>query len=520
MANPSLQIGNSNWAIKEDNLLGYSTAGTKFLPQPITMTRASAGTRVNSSGLVETVELLGSELVTNGDFSNGSTGWFNDPSLPVQYFNVINQSLHFENTSGTVTFFSSASFSVDANKTYKFTINTVKESGTDDFDITLRPSAGSSVVENITSTHQSGLLEYYFTSASNQNLIIQFTQRNTIKGIIDNVSVKESTKNNLARVDYDGTASSLLVEPQRTNLLPYSEDFANSDWTKNAGTTITPNYAISPNGNLNASRYLGTGASGLGDKFTLNPVSNTLSFFVKSNTGQNQFCRILGDSNQSSGNLLVTTEWSRITHTFTASGNANKTNGIFRDLSDNDIDILIWGGQLEEGSYATSYIPTSGSTVTRVQDQYSKTGISNLINSEEGVLFAEIAAFEGANTDRQISISDGSTSNRVVMALLSNGTQIQFVVSSGGSITVNTTQTIPTIISGTKIAFAYKVNNFKIYANGILIASDTNGTVPTGLSVLAFNRGDGNDIFFGKVKQLQVYKTALTDTELATLTTI
>ena len=71
MANPSLQIGNDNWAIKEDNLLGYSTAGTRFVPQPITMTRASAGTRVNSSGLVETVELLGSELVDcgNGDFA-------------------------------------------------------------------------------------------------------------------------------------------------------------------------------------------------------------------------------------------------------------------------------------------------------------------------------------------------------------------------------------------------------------------------------------------------------------------
>ena len=64
MANPSLQIGNDNWAIKEDNLLGYSTAGTRFVPQPITMTRATLGTRVNPSGLVEDVALLGSELVT------------------------------------------------------------------------------------------------------------------------------------------------------------------------------------------------------------------------------------------------------------------------------------------------------------------------------------------------------------------------------------------------------------------------------------------------------------------------
>ena len=72
MANPSLQIGNNNWAIKEDNLLGYSTIGTNFLPQPITMTRASAGTRVNYGGFIETVELLGSELVVNGDFATDS----------------------------------------------------------------------------------------------------------------------------------------------------------------------------------------------------------------------------------------------------------------------------------------------------------------------------------------------------------------------------------------------------------------------------------------------------------------
>ena len=72
MANPSLQIGNDNWAIKEDDLLGYSKAGTRFVPEPITMTRASAGTRVNSEGLVETVELLGSELVDNGSFTTGS----------------------------------------------------------------------------------------------------------------------------------------------------------------------------------------------------------------------------------------------------------------------------------------------------------------------------------------------------------------------------------------------------------------------------------------------------------------
>ena len=62
MANPSLQIGNGKFAIKENDLLGYSSSGTRFFPIPITMTRATLGTRVNPSGLIEDVALLGSEL--------------------------------------------------------------------------------------------------------------------------------------------------------------------------------------------------------------------------------------------------------------------------------------------------------------------------------------------------------------------------------------------------------------------------------------------------------------------------
>ena len=73
MEKPSLEIGNSNWAIKEGELLGYNRVGNDYLPIPITMTRASAGTRVNPEGLVEDVELLGSEEITNGDFNISGT---------------------------------------------------------------------------------------------------------------------------------------------------------------------------------------------------------------------------------------------------------------------------------------------------------------------------------------------------------------------------------------------------------------------------------------------------------------
>ena len=368
----------------------------------------------------------------------------------------------------------------------------------------------------------------YITSGISATLIgIQADTNNGSFGV-SNISVKESTKNNLARVDYDGTASSLLVEPERTNKVTDSQTFTGALSQVNRESNSTD--IEDPFGTNTAFKFtVLTSGADANTRITksISVTNFSASIYVNGLSGQKFELFLARDSYSQifSTQEVLSGGWQRIELNGTFStASATVVIGLeFGFTSDDSVagqEYYLTGLQVEEGSYSTSYIPTSGTTVTRVQDQYEKTGISNLINSEEGVLFAEIAAFEGANTDRQISISDGSTSNRVVMALLSNGTQIQFVVSSGGSITVNTTQTIPTIISGTKIAFAYKVNNFKIYANGILIASDTNGTVPTGLSVLAFNRGDGNDIFFGKVKQLQVYKTALTDTELATLTTI
>ena len=74
-----------------------------------------------------------------------------------------------------------------------------------------------------------------------------------------------------------------------------------------------------------------------------------------------------------------------------------------------------------------------------------------------------------------------------------------------------------------KVAFSWKLNQFKLFANGSQVGStDTSGSVNLAgtLNKLSFDYGNGALDFEGKVKQLQVFKTALTDTELATLTTI
>jgi hypothetical protein len=214
--------------------------------------------------------------------------------------------------------------------------------------------------------------------ANPQNLV---TDRDNTTIALSNLKAYWAMSEGAGSLTYDssgqgnnGTINGAIYEPAQpripqlgmqnwskgSNLYPFSEDFENSDWIKNTGTTITNNYATSPNGDLTAARYLGTGQSGLYDTFTLSTNSYTLSFYVKSNTSQTQLCRLVGDSNQVSSNLSVTTDWNRISYTFTASGLANKANGIYRDSNDNDLDILIWGGQLEQSSSAGAYRLTDG----------------------------------------------------------------------------------------------------------------------------------------------------------------
>ena len=177
-----------------------------------------------------------------------------------------------------------------------------------------------------------------------------------------------------------------------------------------------------------------------------------------------------------------------------------------------------YGLQLESGSYPTSIIPTSGSTVTRNQETYTKTGISNLINSEEGVLFLEMAALTNDLSFRTIALSDGTTNDAVKLYYTSTSNSVTMQVRRGGSLEVLSTFAVSNITDFNKIAVKWKVNDFALWVDGVERATDTSGSTPIGLNTLALDQATGYN-WFGKVKQLQVFKTALTDSELATLTT-
>ena len=520
MANPSLQIGNDNWAIKEDDLLGYSKAGTRFVPEPITMTRASAGTRVNPEGLVETVELLGGELVDCGGF---------ECATPLTYWTEAGLAsigggvASFVNNGTNANSYIQQNI-LQSNKLYKIT-----------FDVTRYVVGGLQFVlggTTYTIDISAGVNTYttYLLSGS-ADTIFRLKRNGGIGNFnfdVDNVSAKESTKNNLARVDYDGTASSLLAEPERTNLVTYSESYGSGTYfSATNGSVIDNTTSTSPSGENNATQITSTGAGKLqsaGRSLTQN-TDYVLSFYAKNVDATEVKSRVLASGGSGGSNLtsvsyiseLSTTEWTRITHIFNTG-----TNTTFYVFLSNALNsggtIQLWGAQLEEATYATSYIPTDGTTVTRVQDQYEKTGISDLINSEEGVLFIEMAALSNDGTARRISINDGSFNNIVEIGYTSAANEIKNRVKSGGGTEANMNYTATDILDDLKIALKWKVNDFAVWVNGVEVLTDTSGAAPIGLSAISFDRGDGTQNYFGKVKQLQIYKTALSDDELTILT--
>ncbi len=388
-------------------------------------------------------------------------------------------------------------------KKYKFTFDTIVTSG-----------VANAALYGVT-------IPVFSTSGSQEHTIIatsttgfNFFGDSLFEGSIDNISVIE-VLGDKPRIDYSDslTEPSLLLEPQSTNLLPYSEDF--TKWILGPNSTLTyENNVIAPDGSLGVYRLQNpqTGSTFLSGGFI---NCRNFSLFVKAVTKgvNNQFN--LDASGQPTDTKTATTKWQRFDRDFGTQANYNLSinNGIDNYAS----DIYIWGAQAEALSYATSYIPTSGSTVTRNADVCNNAGSSDLINSSEGVLYAEIAALSDDATYRLISISDGSN-NKITLGYSNQNNALIAQIISGGSNVVNLEPiNVSDITDFNKIAFSYKTNDCKVYVNGSLVATDTNAAMPTGLNQLNFDYAYTLD-FYGRSRSVAVFKEALTDEELAKIT--
>ncbi len=138
-----------------------------------------------------------------------------------------------------------------------------------------------------------------------------------------------------------------------------------------------------------------------------------------------------------------------------------------------------------------------------------------MFNDSEGVLFADISLNDDGSSNKRISISDGTNTNRIVMFF--NANINTYAVSSNGAGSVITNPTNP--VQNNKITISYSGTSVKTYINGFQIDSSTFGGFNSNtLDVLSFANGNLTEPFYGKTKELGYYDEILTDSELEYLT--
>lgn len=380
-------------------------------------------------------------------------------------------------------------------------------SGTD-LRLYSHPSNGNASITDITVQE---IQEADFTFARNSS-----ATRVNQAGLIE-----ASQSNDTPRLDYTTGQGAFLLERQSTNLITYSEDFSQwiNDGNQTSASTITD---TNPDGTSTVYQIdLNTGGNLYKTITVSSSTDYTLSIYIKGSGSGKLVLSNAQSSPENSLDFTATNEWQRIKLTGSSANTSIRVAiGSWSNSSANGT-IQIYGAQLEQQSFVTSYIPTVGSTVTRSAESANSSGNSDLFNDSEGVLYAEISSLANYNTQRWLGISDGTTSNRVIIGLLNSATDFRFAVeitnagSSQAFMTYNFGAITPKF---TKVAVKYKNNDFALWVNGIERETDTSGNAPTGLNTLNFDRGDGGQDYEGKSKRIAVFKEALTDIELEKLT--
>ncbi len=343
---------------------------------------------------------------------------------------------------------------------------------------------------------------------------------------------------NVPRLDYlNSSCPRLLLEPQRTNLALWSENFDNAYWTKVG--TVSANAGTSPDGYVNADK-LAAGTSNYISRSITTTIGQayTASVYIKSaNAGQSASLRFNFSAGQPipAASVQVDTmdEWQRVSATFTATTTLTIMQiGEWSTFGYGPTeDILIWGAQIEAGAYATSYIPTLGAAVTRGADVASKTGISSLIGQTEGTLFADFI-YDGDFQHRFSVAVAGSNNNWIFIGIPESNTGNGRVYIRTNSITHLDTSTglgSGTFVKGQryKVAFAYKSGDWAIYINGTLKSSGSQTfTTPSpsfdGFYPSGTGPSSGAQVQLSAVdfNQNILFKTRLTNAQLAELTTL
>jgi hypothetical protein len=393
----------------------------------------------------------------------------------------------------------------ELGKIYKVEFNLSLASG--DFPIVrARIAIGTSPVL-FDSLTVSGSNVFYFVCDSAMTGVLEFSNSTASEYTISGLTTKEVQGFSAPSVDFP-TSAFKLVESATTgghNINKSITVTAGSNAISIRAKAGERNWILLRDTQSNTGRYFDLTNGVIGSVQGTTPLSSTIKPLADG--WYDVSITLTAPATTTSAYVYVTNADATLSHT------GDGTSGVY-----------LFMAQLEQGSVATSptftdiTLAAEGSTTTRLADAVSGAGDASTFNDSEGVLFAEIEGNEDG-TYKFITISDGSTQNRVTIIFLSNNIVAQ-IRASNSEVFYRTTSGI-SIENYNKIAVHYKTNQCKLFVNGFQIGStDTSAAMPSGLNTLEFKDGSGVSPFYGSTKQIQYFDTALTDAELISLTTL
>ena len=397
---------------------------------------------------------------------------------------------------------------------------------------------------------------------------MRFTvSRNTTATRVNSSGLIQSVASGVPRIDWLGqSCPGLLVEPSAINFARWVNQMTAQDTpTASGGMTITTGSTdfLAPDGTSGSiTKYVGGAASGTsqyayysGGGITVTASGqHTFSLFVKRGaTNPLTFCA-LGIENYAGGsgtiysyfNLASGTAltagasvqdygngWYRLsTAPYTlAAGDLTGTLTFFMAEGNGDLSwpasgalnltAYTWGAQLETGSVATTYIPTTTAAVSRAADVISASGalVSGLIGQTEGTIYAEVDVRNWTASGRVLAISDGTSDARVVIQVGANRT-LQAVVTAASGEVANIATASGQVNGIYKCAVAYASGDFAFYVNANQIGTDSSGAVPAcnNVALGKIETSASTNFLNDRIRAAALYTTRLTDAQLAELT--
>ena len=519
----------------------------------ITFGRASGGTALRKIS-------YGSELVTNGTF-DGDIDDFTSTGTATVTYDATEGAAKVNVTGSGGGIADDQTITVTSGKVYLVSVTLKKTTFSGDLHIQVE---GTNVADfTPTTSYQT------FTAsvvAGDSDLTVAVVRKNSPTGIffVSNISVKEvlfdqvdgtltlfNHPDDIPRIEYntDDTVKGLLIEEQRTNVVTYSED--TSTWTEDGTATITNSTQIAPDGTASATLVdIGSTGTNLGpnriSRFSSDLSASTkvtVSVFLKkpdsdaaSYVNVRLFCAgtTATDSyvdydtsdftsvNSSGGVDTVHASedygngWFRVSFTTTLDASATGSNNIrvggvvSGSHPATGTDFIMWGAQVETGSFPTSYIPTTGSTATRSADIASIPVTDFGYNQKAGSVVVDVDYYNTGSINASVLI--GNQNDRYFL-YYSGGWKYQ--VKDGGSTVAQLSGSAGSL--NDVIAIAWKENDF-IIQDGSGSDTDTSGTLPSTANLDLYLTGTFGFASSGHIKSIQYYPRRLTNAQLQEIT--